>query len=258
MSQRHGQWDSIGSCPAPVTGVTVKAGRWGGDKIDKAQQIEAALSASFIFPALGAEERARFIAAARPQSYRAGDPIFLMGDEGNSMMLIETGHIRISYPSPEGKTVLLSELEPGAVFGEIALLDGGPRSADATAATNCTLLVFERRDFIALLEHNWALAEAVLKLVCARLRRADERMADLAFFELPGRLAKTLLSRASPSPSTGLMRVSDTQGTLATLIGGSRETVNRCLRKWEGEGLIEVSEGRITLLDTQGLARLAS
>jgi CRP-like cAMP-binding protein len=181
-----------------------------------------------------------------------------MGDEGNAMMLIESGHVRISYPSPEGKTVILSELEPGTVFGEIALLDGGPRSADAIAHTNCSLLIFDRSDFIGMLEHNWPLAEAVLKLVCARLRSADERMADLAFFEFPGRLAKALLARAAPSPSTGLMRVSDTQQTLANLVGGSRETVNANLRKWETEGIVEISEGRITILDPARLNRVGT
>ena len=218
-------------------------------------EIEAALRSSFIFPVLGPAERERFIASARPHSWRAGEPIFFMGDVGTSMMLVQTGEVRISYPSAEGRAVLLSELKPGAVFGEIALLDGGERSADATASTNCTLLVFERRAFMELLESNWPLTEAVLKLVCARLRRSDERMADLAFFDLPSRLAKTLLARARPAPGGGPARVSDTQGALAALVGGSRENVNRYLRRWEKEGLIAIAEGRISLLDPEGLAR---
>ena len=155
-------------------------------------QIEAAMRSSFVFPLLGPTERERFIDSARAQSWRAGEPIFLMGSAGTSMMLVQAGEVRITYPSSDGRAVLLSELKPGAVFGEIALLDGGERSADATASTNCTLLVFERHVFMSLLENNWPLAEAVLKLVCARLRRSDERMADLAFFDLPGRLAKAL------------------------------------------------------------------
>ena len=219
------------------------------------QEIEAALRSSFIFPVLGPAERERFIASARPHSWRAGEPIFFMGDVGTSMMLVQTGEVRISYPSAEGRAILLTELKPGAVFGEIALLDGGERSADATASTNCTLLVFERGAFMQLLEGNWPLTEAVLKLVCARLRRSDERMADLAFFDLPGRLAKTLLGRARPAPGGGPARVSDTQGALAALVGGSRENVNRYLRRWAKEGLIAIADGRISLLDPEGLAR---
>lgn len=219
------------------------------------QQIEAALRSSFIFPILGAAEREHFIASARPLSFRAGEPIFFMGDAGTSMMLVQTGEVRISYPSPDGRAVLLSELKPGAVFGEIALLDGGERSADAIASTACTLLVFERHTFTDLLKGNWPLAEAVLKLVCARLRRSDERMADLAFFDLPSRLVKALLSRARPAPGGGPLRVSETQGALAALASGSRENVNRYLRKWEREGLIAIAEGRISVLDREGLAR---
>jgi len=93
------------------------------------------------------------------------------------MMLVRIGTVRISRPSSEGRSIVLAELGPGAVFGEIALLDGGPRTADVGAVTNCTLLVFERRDFVPLLERNWPLAEAVLKMVCERLRRARVRPA---------------------------------------------------------------------------------
>jgi CRP/FNR family transcriptional regulator, cyclic AMP receptor protein len=222
------------------------------------QQIESALRASFIFPVLGPADRERFIGSARPQSWRAGEPIFFMGDVGTSMMLVQAGEVKITFPSADGRAVLLSELKPGSVFGEIALLDGGQRSADATAGTNCTLLVFERSAFIGLLENNWSLTEAVLKLVCARLRRSDERMADLAFFDLPRRLAKTLLARAQVAPGDGPRRVTDTQGALAALVGGSRENVNRYLRKWQQEGLITIAEGRINILDPDGLVRTLS
>ena len=93
----------------------------------------------------------------------------------------------------------------------------------------------------------------MLKLVWARLRHSDARMADLAFSDLPARLARTLVSRAKPPPSGGPPRLNDTQGALAALAGGSRENVNRWLRKWRGEGLIEVTAGRIAILDVEGL-----
>ena len=105
---------------------------------------------------------------------------------------------------------------------------------------------------------HWPLAEAVLKLgLCAPPRRSDERMADLAFFDLPSRLAKARLARARPAPGGGgPPRVSDTQGALATLAGGSRENVNRYLRKWQQEGLVAIADGRISLLDPESLARV--
>jgi CRP/FNR family transcriptional regulator, cyclic AMP receptor protein len=187
--------------PKAVTIVTANDGAQSGQEfnamLETRQQIETALRASFIFPLLAPAEQDRFIAAAIPQSWWAEEPIFFMGDAGASMMLVQAGEIRISRPSASGRMVILNELKPGAVFGEIALLDGGERSADATATTNCKLLVFERRSFVALLDNNWPLAEALLKLVCSRLRRADERVADLVFSDLPGRLAKELLARAA-------------------------------------------------------------
>jgi CRP-like cAMP-binding protein len=219
-------------------------------------EVEAALRNSFLFPLLRSAERERFIASARSQSWRAGEPIFAMGAIGTSMMLVERGEVRISYPSPDGRTFILSELRRGAVFGEIGLLDGGERSADATAMTNCTLLVFERAAFVELLRDNWPLAEAVIKLVCSRLRRSDQRMADLAFSDLPARLAKVLLARARPAPGSGAPQVSDTQSALAALAGGSRENVNRYLRKWQRDGLLAMADRRITLLDPEGLGRV--
>ncbi len=221
------------------------------------REIEDALRRSFLFPLLSPDERDRFIAAAHPRAWRAGASIFVMDDPGTSMMLVRTGTVRIGYPTPEGRTFLLAELGPGAVFGEIALLDGGPRSADATAATDCTLLAFERRDFLPLIQHNWALGEAVLKVVCGRLRNADAHIADLAFSDLPGRLAKTLIARAQPGPKGTPSQVSDTQGALAAMVGGSREAVNRCLRKWQKDGLVEMSDGRILVPDPEALASAA-
>ena len=220
------------------------------------KEVVEALRKSFLFPLLGPDERDRFIAAAHPRSWSAGTPIVAMDEPGTSMMLVLMGTVRISRPSSEGRSIVLAELRPGAVFGEIALLDGGPRTADVGAVTNCTLLVFERRDFVPLLEHNWPLAEAVLKMVCERLRRADAYIADLAFSDLPGRLAKTLIARAHRGPG-GAVIVDDTQGALAAMIGGSREAVNRCLRKWEKAGTIAMSSGRIALADSEELARLA-
>ena len=221
------------------------------------REIEEALKGSFLFPLLGPAERDRFITAAHSRTWPAGASIFVQDDPGSAMMLVRTGTVRIGYPTPEGRTFLLAELGPGSVFGEIALLDGGPRSADATAATDCTLWAFERRDFLPLLEHNWKLAEAVLRVVCGRLRSADAHIADLAFSDLPGRLAKTLIARARPGPRGKPDQVTDTQGALAAMVGGSREAVNRCLRKWQKEGLVAMAEGRIVLPEPEALAEAA-
>jgi CRP/FNR family transcriptional regulator, cyclic AMP receptor protein len=218
------------------------------------QKIEAALSSSLIFGLLGTSERERFISSAISQSWSAGKQIFSMGDGGTSMILVKSGEVRISHPSANGRNIILTDLRPGMVFGEIALLDGGVRSADATAITNCSLLVFERREIIRLLKENWQVAESLLKLLCGRLRRADDHIEELAHLDLQSRLARQLIARARSGPS-GDLRVSDTQGALAALIGCTRETVNRCLRNWEKGGLVTIAAGRVSLLDPAGLAR---
>ena len=144
------------------------------------------------------------------------------------------------------------------MFGEIALLDGGTRSADAVALTKCTLIVFKRRAFTELLEGNPALVDAVLKLLCARLRTSDQRMAELAFSDLPTRLAKTLLARARRTSKGGRLWLDDSQSALAGFVGGSRENVNRCLRRWVKANLIDLADRRITLLKPEALRDGAS
>ena len=205
------------------------------------KEVEEALRNSFLFPLLDPDERDRFIAAAHPRSWSAGTPIVAMDEPGTSMMLVRIGTVRISRPSSEGRSIVLAELRPGAVFGEIALLDGGPRTADVGAATYCTLLVFQRRDFVPLLEHNWPLAEANGLRAPAPGRRRYRRPRLL---RLPGRLAKTLIARAHRGPASTVV-IDGRKGALAAMIGGSREAVNRCLRKWEKAGLVAMSSGRM-------------
>ena len=221
--------------------------------VDNAPGMENALRGSFLFPLLGEGERHRFFAAARSRSWKAGATIFLVDDPGSAMMLVRSGTVRISYPTLDGRVFLLADLGPGDVLGEIAMLDGGNRSADATALTDCTLLVFERREFMPLLEGNWRLAEAVLKVVCERLRKADAHIADLAFADLPSRLAKALIARGQAG-SDGEVLVMDSQSTLAAMVGSSREAVNRCLRKWQDAGLVTIADGRIAVADPELLA----
>jgi CRP/FNR family transcriptional regulator, cyclic AMP receptor protein len=220
------------------------------------QKIETALSSSLIFGLLGNTEREHFISTAISQSWTAGQQIFSMGDTGTSMILVKRGEVRISRPSANGRSIILTDLQPGSVFGEIALLDGGVRSADAIAITNCSLLVFNRREIIRLLRDNWPLAESLLNLLCSRLRSADERIEELALSDIRSRLAKQLIARAHSGPNGGPLRVSDTQGGLAAIVGCTRETINRSLRAWEKAGLVSLSGGRISLLDPVGLTRV--
>ncbi|MGA8952717.1 MAG: Crp/Fnr family transcriptional regulator [Xanthobacteraceae bacterium] len=155
-------------------------------------------------------------------------------------MAVIVGTVRISLPTARGKEIILADLRSGELFGEIALLDGRPRSANATAHTNCELVVLERRDVIPFLERNPAASLKLMEMLCARIRRSDERMADIAFFNLPVRLAKTLLSYQPQG--RGVIKLSLSQSELAEMSGGTREKVNRCLRDWHRQGILELKD----------------
>jgi CRP/FNR family transcriptional regulator, cyclic AMP receptor protein len=202
------------------------------------------------------DERARrdIAACAKRRGFTAGDSICRLGDHGDSMMAVVVGAVRISLPTTRGKEVILADLRPGELFGEIALLDGKPRSANVTALTNCELVVLERRDLLPFLERNPAACMKLMEMLCARIRRSDERMADIAFFNLPVRLAKTLLNY-EPEVRAG-MKLSLSQSELAEMAGGTREKVNRCLREWQRQGIIELKNRWTIIRSPEALREL--
>ncbi len=219
------------------------------------------LARCVLFRTLDTTTRRRLASHARRQRYSAGQIIFNIGSAGHSLMAVVVGTVRIKFPTASGKEIVLADLGAGEIFGEFALLDGKERSADALALTNCELLILDRRDFLPFLEQNPQACLRVMEMLCGKLRGADERMAEIAFLDLPTRLAKTLLRRAgqprrSPAGSS-VAKLSLSQSELASMIGGRRESVNRCLREWERQGILNLVGGRIAILDPEALARVA-
>jgi CRP/FNR family transcriptional regulator, cyclic AMP receptor protein len=214
-----------------------------------------ALEQSPLFAHLEENGRRELIGQAVPRSFGVGETICRIGDPGGSMMAVLTGTVRISMPTVKGKEVILGDLHPGELFGEIAMLDGKPRSANATAHTKCELLVLERRNVIPFLEKHPTACLQLMELLCARIRRSDERMADLAFFELPTRLAKLFLSYG-PEKAGKEIRLSLSQTELAEMVGATRENVNRCLRDWHRRGLVKLQGGWTVIPDTERLHNL--
>jgi len=194
-----------------------------------------------LFDSLDDTARREIAGYATRRTFAAGDSICRVDDDGHSMMAVVLGTVRVSLPTVRGRDVILADLQPGEVFGEIAVLDGKPRSANARALTNCELMVLERRDLLPFLERNPAACMKLMEILCGRIRRSDERMSEIAFFNLPLRLAKTLLRYGSRNRNT--MRISLSQSELAEMVGGTREKVNRCLRDWQRRGIIELSHG---------------
>jgi CRP-like cAMP-binding protein len=222
------------------------------------QGIAQLLSKSLLFGALDDGARRELASHARRQSFDIGEPIFHVGAPGQSMMVILNGTVRVSLPGPRGKGVILADLPAGELLGEVALLDGKERSADATALTRCELVVLERRDVVAFLEKRPDICLKLLELMCARLRKSDQRMSDIAFLELSVRLAKVLLDRISPSGRAGAKsKLSLSQTELANMINATRENVNRCLRNWQRQGILDLDERWIVVLQREALGAIA-
>ena len=215
---------------------------------DRARKL---LDGYALFKALDERERRDLAALARSRNFAANEPIFHIGEPGSSMMGVLVGAVRISMPAPKGREVILADLPAGELFGEIALLDGKPRSASAMALTNCELMVLERRDMLSFLEHNPIACLNLMQLLCTRIRRSDERMSEIAFFDLPARLAKALLRY--PAPARGPQKLALSQRELAEMSGATRENVNRCLRDWQRRGILELKNRWTIILKPEEL-----
>jgi CRP-like cAMP-binding protein len=212
-----------------------------------------ALEQHFLLRHLEADARRRIVGCAHKRRYAAGETVFVKGSAGTGMLTVLSGQVRISALSRQGKEIVLNVIQPGEVFGEIALLDGKERSADATALTDCELLVLERRDVIAYLEANPKACLKLLELLCQRLRRTTEQVEDYLFLQLPHRLAKTLVRLTRHDHDT--VRLS--QRELANLVGGTRESTNKHLNEWKRDGFIAIEDSAVTVLDRGALEIVA-
>ena len=166
------------------------------------------------------------LTASRPASYRPKSKrrvIFRKGDIGSKLYAVRAGAVRISAPSEEGKDAIFNLVVPGELFGEIAFLDGGQRTADAVAIDNSELMVIERRDFIPLIQDNPEVAIRLITILCGRLRRTSEQVEDIVFLGLSSRLAKVLLHLYQPSATAVPSKNSGTQREISQMIGVSRE-----------------------------------
>lgn len=184
--------------------------------------------------------------------------LFSKGDPGEAMYVVLSGRVRLGVVSVEGREVTYALIGPGQMFGEIAILDGGPRSADATAAESSELLVIERRDLLGFIRAHVDYGLRLIETLCARLRHANELLEDTVFLSLPSRMAKQLLQlgEAVGEPTLdGAVTIRMSQQAVADYMGISRESVNKVLSKWEQVGLVSLWRGQITLRDRDGLAR---
>jgi CRP-like cAMP-binding protein len=203
-----------------------------------------------------AEEDLRALAArGKVQRHPAGAVIFQEGDPGDSLHIVIEGDVRIAVLSGSGEEATVAMLGPGEFVGDLALLDGRPRSATAIASRPTKTLVVTRDDFARWLGQRPRAALALLEALSLRVRRTDEALADLAFLGLPQRLAKRLLMLASGRSGGAApgVRLRVTQSELGSMLGVSRESVNKQLNRFARQGWIALGRGSVTLHDIEAL-----
>ena len=206
------------------------------------------------FQALDARSRLAMVEHSTHRVVDKGQMVFWQDDPGEAMFVLLEGSVKLLVCSRDGELIELHRHSAPAVFGELALLDGGPRSASAEAVERSLLLVLTRPEVLRLLRSDDQLAEALLRILGAMVRRTTRQISDLAFLSLQGRVAAKLLDLTEPGQAR-TRRI--TQVELATMVGGARQTVNQALRSLETRGFIR-SEGRtFEILDRDQLRRLA-
>ena len=195
-------------------------------------------------------------ALATKRTYYKGSVIFSQGDDGDALFGVASGRVRISASASGGREVFLNIMEPGDAFGEIAVMDGLPRTANAVALDDSALIVIQRSDFLTFLEKEPQLAIHLLKLMCERLRWTSELVEESAFMDGPARLAKRLLILASlhgRAARVGHLELRISQAELARFLGISRQIVNQHLADWRRHGWIELGRTQIVIRNTDAL-----
>jgi CRP/FNR family transcriptional regulator, cyclic AMP receptor protein len=169
-----------------------------------------------------------------------------------------SGTVKISISSADGRNAILNLIGPGELFGEVAVLDGQVRTADATANTNCEIYVIDRREFLPFVRSQPALAMKFIELLCARLRWTSDQVEQVILQNLPGRLAGALIrltEKHKPSPAGRTIAV--TQQEISEMIGMTRESINKQLRVWAARNWVRLEHGAIVVLNAEPLEALA-
>ena len=224
---------------------------------------ELVLGGHFLLKHLSRERLRELAANTSLANYARGAVIFQKGDPGASMMAVIRGKVKICTHSLGGKELVLNIINKGGLFGEIGLLDGEPRSADAIALEETDLLLLDRSRFLPFLAQHPDVSVKLISLLCQRLRQTSEHLEDTMFLEAPSRLARALLrlgdTFGKPGGDGGTrLDIKLSQQQLGNLIGLSRESVNKHLGDWQRDGVIAVASGMITLCSRDALEEIAS
>jgi CRP/FNR family transcriptional regulator, cyclic AMP receptor protein len=193
--------------------------------------------------------------ASRLRVFRRGQVVFTRGDPSDTLFVVISGRVKVVVRSADGGELTLTIIQPGGVFGELGIADGGPRSADADALDECQLLLVPLETVQGICAREPPVVQALLNSTTATLRRLTEAASDLVFLDLPRRVAKVLLSL--PRGEDGVIRPALSQEELAHQAGGTRQSINATLRGFERRGWIEVHDRVVTIKQAPALRRFA-
>ena len=218
------------------------------------------LAENYMFQDLPEELIDRLVALSVTKRLQPGEALFFKNDVGDAFYGILSGRIRISTSTPGGQELVLNIMEPGDAFGEIALLDGSDRTADAFAIEPCELMVLQRRDLWHLIERAPNLALHFLELAGARLRYLSDKIEDNAFLNVSARLAKQLIHMAELSgemtPDGTVVKLQPSQAELGQMLGTSRISISKHLRRWRDKGWVVLRRGVVIIKNMTALQDL--
>ncbi|MGY3448791.1 Crp/Fnr family transcriptional regulator [Bradyrhizobium sp. USDA 4353] len=221
--------------------------------MSKQAEFAVILKMNPMFADLGSDELQRLASLCHTQHLSAGELLFQKGDPGNALFGVRRGQIRIETGATDGSRLTLNFMGPGDLFGEVAVLDGQERTADATAGEATELFVLRREDFLSFLEREPKVAIKIIQLLCQRIRWQSERMEESVLQPLPIRLARRLCALAEDFGS----EVHISQEQLGVFVGAARESVNRQLQAWRKDKILDLQRGRILLHDLTKLNTIA-
>jgi len=215
--------------------------------------LERVLAVNAFFAALSPAALKKIAGICVQRKLGRGETLFFKGDAGDGLYAIRRGQIAIGVTDDAGQRLTMNVLGSGDVFGEIALLDGQERTADAVASEASDLFFVPRRDFLQLLDREPSIAIQVIELLCARLRAVSAQVEDRAFLPLSARLARRIHALSQDYGA----ELTVSQEELAAMTGVTRESVNRQLQEWKDEGWLSLGRKRLVVHDEEALWRIA-
>ena len=226
------------------------------------EQAESLLAQTYLFHDLDQPAIATLAAEAHERSYKRHASIFHEGDPGDAFFIIVEGAVKVYVTSVQGEEMVLTTMRSPETLGEVSLFDEGPRSASAEALEPARLLSLARSTVLGLAGRDPRIFESLLCCAGELLRRLTTQAADLVFLDLEGRVAKLLAdsaeARGHQDGDRLALDLGFTQGELASMVGGSRQSVNQILRALEGRGFIDVDGATVVIEDLAGLRRRAA